>query len=78
MFAGDVEVDEVLTKNDVGNSVTIISHLVDKPKIDNLTSKSLSFLSFFFKTRFQIISLINDIHKNMCHAILEDETTWVC
>lgn len=30
MFAGDVEVDEVFSNNDVGDAVTIISHLKDK------------------------------------------------
>lgn len=29
MFAGDVEVDEVLTNNDVGDTITIISHLAE-------------------------------------------------
>lgn len=29
MFAGDVEVDKVFPNNDVGDTITIISHLVD-------------------------------------------------
>lgn len=35
-FAGNVEVDEVLTNNDIGDTITIISHLVDARKKNKL------------------------------------------
>lgn len=40
MFAGDVEVDEVLTKDDVGDAISIICNLLDITKGNR---KALSF-----------------------------------
>lgn len=35
MFAGDVEVDEVFTNNDVGDTITVISHLKEEEKLEH-------------------------------------------
>jgi len=39
VFAGDVEVDEIFTNDDVGDAITIVSHLVNEEK--NKTDKCL-------------------------------------
>ena len=52
MFAGDGEVDEVLTNNDVGDTITIISHLKDtgRKKRTCLISRTVSmFSNYIFK-----------------------------
>ncbi len=40
MFAGDVEVDEVLTDNDVRDTVTIIGHLEEHNKDKNMQAQT--------------------------------------
>lgn len=48
MFAGDVEVDEVLTNNDVGDAITIISHLADTKGNVGFTSWPVSMIPNWF------------------------------
>lgn len=46
MFAGDVEVDEVLTNNDVGDTITIVSDLEIQMKSQNILEIYRSSLLF--------------------------------
>lgn len=75
MFAGDVEVDEVFSNNDVGDAVTIISHLKDKGGKKNKCKFKLKNKLNIFKIYYQKVgisdmymqnfySLIKDVHKN--------------
>lgn len=55
MFAGDVEVDEVLTNNDVGNTITIICHLKEQGKFWMYISKWWKWMSCPYRLFYSII-----------------------
>lgn len=57
MFAGDVEVDEVLTNNDVGDTVTIVSDLKIQTKSQYFRDIQVKFF-FSLDTYFDTLLLL--------------------
>ena len=81
MFAGDVKVDEVLANNDVGDTITIVSHLKEEEKSEHCFSLNVGtchVYSFYLRAKVKAIHQFHVLKSGLVQSACCSDCLCVC